>query len=96
VDSQLEFRSIVDWSENGALKAKTPEFLRDYETSLEGGKIRWVRQGGANPEAAEGVDELGREMEGLICSSSLPGPWKVVAPYYVLLRRLRWPPLLYR
>jgi hypothetical protein len=77
LDSKLDFRSIVDWSEKGALESETPEFLRGYEGSLEGSEIRWVRQGGANPEAAEGVEELGEEMEDLICSSSLPGPWKV-------------------
>jgi 1-aminocyclopropane-1-carboxylate deaminase/D-cysteine desulfhydrase-like pyridoxal-dependent ACC family enzyme len=77
LDSKLDFRSIVDWSENGALESETPEFLRRCEGSLEGSEICWVRQGGANAEAAEGVEELGEEMEDLICSSSLPGPWKV-------------------
>jgi hypothetical protein len=77
VDSKVEFRSIVDWSENGALETKTPQILRDYEANLECSGIRWVRQGGANPGAAEGVEELGKEMEELICGSRLPGPWKV-------------------
>ena len=39
--------------------------------------IAWVPQGCATGHAKAGLFELAQELDAFICSSQLPGPWKV-------------------
>lgn len=39
--------------------------------------IAWVPQGCATGHAKAGLYELAQELDAFICSSELPGPWKV-------------------
>ena len=39
--------------------------------------IAWVPQGCATSHAKAGLFELAQELDAFICSSQLPGPWKV-------------------
>lgn len=71
------FKSITDWSENGAMDIHTPPILQKYQSLVGGGTNLWVRQGGADAEAAAGVEELASEMVEHIREIASPGPWKV-------------------
>jgi hypothetical protein len=71
------YRSIAEWSEAGADPSKLDNLLFPMLQfpSLLG--TRWVRQGGAMPEAKDGIFKLGEEISAFVKGNDLPGPWKV-------------------
>lgn len=86
-ESYLE---LLDWSRAYSSGSSSAEHSSDntyltkllasyddrYASSLSQDVV-WVPQGCATSNAKAGLYELAQELDAFICSSQLPGPWKV-------------------
>ena len=80
-ESYLE---LLDWSRAYTAEQSDTTYLTkllisydDHYASVPPLDVAWIPQGCATGHAKAGLYELAQELDAFICSSDLPGPWKV-------------------